>query len=45
MKRALCLILGHRWTWKFIRGTTLYLNAPPPNHAKCSRCGITYKMP
>ena len=40
--KLLCLIGYHRWTWKFERGTTLYLDAPPPDHATCEFCGKKY---
>ena len=40
-----CLIGWHEWTWKFERGTVLYLNDPPPDHAMCSRCNKRYKKP
>jgi len=38
----LCRVGWHNWTWKFESGDTLYLDAPPPDHAKCSRCGARY---
>lgn len=41
--RRLCCFFGwHEWAWKFESGSTLVLNAPPPSHAKCSRCGTPY---
>lgn len=41
--RILCWLGWHRWTWRFVRGTTLKLNDSPPDHARCSRCGQIYK--
>jgi len=38
----LCRIGWHCWTWKFESGDTLYLDAPPPDHATCSRCGVRF---
>lgn len=44
MKRILCFFGWHRWTFKFERGYyPVTVTSPPPDNAKCSRCGITYK--
>jgi len=40
--KLLCFIGWHKWTWKFERGSTIYLDAPPPAHAKCSKCHKVY---
>jgi hypothetical protein len=42
MGKLLCLIGWHTWTWKYERGTTLFLDAPPPDHATCERCGVRF---
>ena len=42
LNKLFCLIGYHRWTWKFERGTTIYLDAPPPDHATCEFCGKKY---
>ena len=45
--KLLCFIGWHNWTWKLTYfGNTgpqpIILNAPPPDNAKCSRCGKPY---
>jgi hypothetical protein len=43
MKDIRCMIGWHRWTWKLMAYGVIELDAPPPDHATCSRCGIRYK--
>lgn len=43
IRRILCFIGWHTWSWKFQEGNTLYLNDPPPDHAVCKHCGQRYK--
>ena len=40
----LCRVFGwHKWTWKIgDTGGKIYLDAPPPDCAKCERCGRRY---
>ena len=41
----LCFLGWHRWTWRYEVGTLLCLDVSPPDHAKCSRCGVSYRTP
>jgi hypothetical protein len=43
LQKLLCRIGWHAWTWKLERGAPLFLDCNPPDHAKCSRCGIQFK--
>ena len=38
----LCRLGWHEWHWKIESGETLRLDAPPPDHATCSRCGARF---
>ena len=42
--RLLCgIAVPHKWTWKIgDTGGKLYLDAPPPDCARCERCGRKY---
>lgn len=42
--KILCWIGYHNWTWKFEQGYyPIILTDPPPDNAKCSRCGAIFK--
>ena len=42
MGKILCFFGWHSFTWKFDRERPFDPFAPPPNHAKCERCGVNY---
>ena len=39
----LCRIGWHCWKWKLRSGDTVVLDASPPDHATCERCGVRFK--
>ncbi len=45
MRKLLCFIGYHRWTWKLSEGQEIDLNAPPPDDAFCYFCYKDYKNP
>ena len=42
MKSIKCFFGWHRFKWDYVRGTSSNFKAPPPDHAKCERCGILF---
>ncbi len=43
MGKILCFFGWHKWTWKFENGRyPVIISNPPPDNAKCSRCGKRY---
>lgn len=49
IRRLFCFVGFHRWTWILKqdengRTEPIYLDAPPPNHAKCSFCNRRYRL-
>ena len=39
----LCRVGWHCWTWKLKSGDAVVLDASPPDHATCERCGVRFK--
>ena len=42
--KLLCLLGWHRWVWKLSDVGYVSLTGPPPDFAKCERCGTRYIM-
>jgi hypothetical protein len=41
LKKLICILFGHRWTWKL--SDVGYIDDTIPDFAKCKRCNELYK--
>lgn len=41
-RRLLCWLGWHHFVWKHEEDVPIILDGPPPDHARCKYCGITY---
>lgn len=41
-RRALCFFGWHSWSYRFLRGSTIFASEPAPDDTACVSCGIGY---